>query len=109
VAREGDDTLEKAVGEVAYTLSLEHGVLLCEHVVSTWRSAQMRARQEFIYKNVVGEGVDLWSLVKPPKKRPPGPTVTAPSAYTEDFSSPPSRYVGKVNGGATLTFLPQMV
>ena len=63
VVSEGDDTLEKAVGEVAYDLSLEHGVLLCEHVVSTWRFAQMRARQELIYKNVVGEGIDLWPLV----------------------------------------------
>jgi uncharacterized protein (UPF0332 family)/predicted nucleotidyltransferase len=63
VARNGDDTLQKAVGEITYSLSLEHGVLLCEHVVSTWRFAQMRARQELIYKNVVGEGIDLWPLV----------------------------------------------
>ena len=67
VARQGDDTLQKAVGEIAYDLSLEHGALLCEHVVSTWRFAQMRARQELIYKNVVGEGIDLWPLVESPK------------------------------------------
>ena len=68
VARDGDDALRKVVGEIAYDLRLKHGVLLCEHVVSTWRFAQMRARQEFIYKNVVGEGVDLWSLIiKAPK------------------------------------------
>jgi uncharacterized protein (UPF0332 family)/predicted nucleotidyltransferase len=67
VARDGDDMLRKAVGEIAFTLSLEHGVLLCEHVVSTWRFAQMRARQELIYRNVVGEGIDLWSLVESPK------------------------------------------
>jgi len=68
VTRNGDDTLRKVVGEIAYDLSLKYGVLLCEHVVSTWRFAQMGARQEFIYKNVVGEGVDLWPLViKAPK------------------------------------------
>jgi uncharacterized protein (UPF0332 family) len=66
VARDGDDVLSKAVGEIAYALSLEHSVLLCEHVVSAWRFAQMHARQELIYKNVTGEGVDLWPLtVKP--------------------------------------------
>ena len=63
VAHEGDDALRKAVSEIAYALSLEHGVLLCEHVVSSWRFAQMRARQELIYKNVHGEGIDLWPLV----------------------------------------------
>jgi uncharacterized protein (UPF0332 family) len=68
VAHDADDALREAIGDVAYALSLEHGVLLCEHVVSAWRFAQMRARQEFIYKNVVGEGVDLWPLViKAPK------------------------------------------
>lgn len=68
VAREGDDALRKAVGGIAYALSLEHGILLCEHVISTWRFAQMRARQEFIYRNVVGEGIDLWPLIiRPPK------------------------------------------
>jgi uncharacterized protein (UPF0332 family)/predicted nucleotidyltransferase len=68
VARDGDDALRKVVGEIAYDLSLEHGVLLCEHVVSTWRFAQMRARQELIYKNVVGEGIDLWPLaIEAPK------------------------------------------
>ena len=63
VARDGDNALRKVVGEITYSLSLEHGVLLCEHVVSTWRFAQMHARQELIYKNVVGEGIDLWPLV----------------------------------------------
>ena len=63
VTHDGDDALGKAVGEMAYDLSLEHGVLLCEHVVGAWRFAQMSARQEFIYKNIVREGVDLWPLV----------------------------------------------
>lgn len=62
VARNGSDALGEAVGEIAYALSLEHGVLLCEHVVSAYRFAQMRARQEPIYKNVVREGIDLWVL-----------------------------------------------
>nr|HID14926.1 HEPN domain-containing protein [Anaerolineae bacterium] len=62
VAHDVDDALEEAVGEMAYDLSLKHGILLCEHVVSAWRFAQMRARQEFIYENVVGEGIDLWPL-----------------------------------------------
>jgi uncharacterized protein (UPF0332 family)/predicted nucleotidyltransferase len=61
VARDGDDALRKVVGEIAYDLSLEHGVLLCEHVVSTWRFAQMHVRQEPLYKNIVREGVDLWA------------------------------------------------
>ena len=61
VARDGSDMLEEVVGEIAYTLSLEHGVLLCEHVVSVWRFAQMRARQEPLYENIVREGVDLWT------------------------------------------------
>ncbi len=61
VARDGSDVLEEVVGEIAYTLSLEHGVLLCEHVVSVWRFAQMRARQEPLYENIVREGVDLWT------------------------------------------------
>ena len=43
VARDGSDALGKAVGGIAYDLSLEHSVLLCEHVVSAWRFAQMRA------------------------------------------------------------------
>jgi hypothetical protein len=63
VAHDGDGALQEAVSQIAYDLSLEHGVLLCEHVVSAWRFAQMRARQEFIYKNIVREGVDLWPLV----------------------------------------------
>ncbi len=61
VAQDGDDTLREAVGEVAYHLSLEHGVLLCEHVVSFYRFAQMRAREEPLYKNITREGVDLWA------------------------------------------------
>ncbi len=66
VTRDGDDALAKAVGEIAYALNLEHGVLLCEYVVSAWRFAQMRARQELIYKNIMSEGVDLWlSVVEP--------------------------------------------
>ena len=68
VARNGDDALEKAVGEIAYELSLEHGVLLCEHVISTWRFAQMHARQEPLYKNIVREGVDLWASETAPTK-----------------------------------------
>ena len=68
VARDGDDALRKVVGEIAYDLSLEHGVLLCEHVVSAWRFAQMRARQEPIYKNIVREGVDLWVSETTPTK-----------------------------------------
>ncbi len=62
VGQDGDDTLREAVGEIAYHLSLERGVLLCEHVVSSWRFAQMRARQEPLYRNVIREGVDLWAL-----------------------------------------------
>jgi len=62
VARDGRDVLEETVDEIAYALSLEYGVLLCEHVVSAWRFAQMRARQEPLYRNVVREGVDLWAL-----------------------------------------------
>jgi len=68
VARNGNDALREAVGEMAYHLSLEHGVLLCEHVVSSYRFAQMRARQELIYMNIVNEGVDLWPSVVPPLK-----------------------------------------
>lgn len=66
VARDGDDALREAIGQIAYALSLEHGVLLCEHVVGAWRFAQMCARQELIYRNVVGEGVDLWALTVEP-------------------------------------------
>jgi predicted nucleotidyltransferase len=61
VAHDGDDALRKAIGDIAYSLSLEHGALLCEHVVSAWRFAQMRARQEPLYKNIVREGADLWA------------------------------------------------
>lgn len=68
VARDGSDVLGKAVGEIAYALSLEHSVLLCEHVVSAWRFAQMRARQEPLYKNVIREGVDLWALEAVPAR-----------------------------------------
>jgi uncharacterized protein (UPF0332 family)/predicted nucleotidyltransferase len=74
VARNGDDTLQKAVGEITYSLSLEHGVLLCEHVVTAWRFAQMRARQEPLYKNIVREGVDLWA------------SETIPTRVTEEQS-----------------------
>jgi predicted nucleotidyltransferase len=68
VAHNGGEALEKAVGEIAYDLSLEHGVLLCEHVVSAWRFAQMRARQEPLYKNVAREGVDLWASATIPRE-----------------------------------------
>ena len=61
VARDADDALREAIGDVAYALSLESGVLLCEHVVSSWRFAQMRARQEPLYRNITAEGVDLWA------------------------------------------------
>jgi len=68
VARDGSDALGEAVGEIAYALSLEHGVLLCEHVVSAYRFAQMRARQEPLYRNVMREGVDLWALETVPAR-----------------------------------------
>lgn len=82
VVRDGDDALEKAVSEIAYDLSLEHGVLLCEHVVSSWRFAQMRARQEFIYRNIVREGVDLWPLITEPSKIAEGR-----ASYGEDYGT----------------------
>jgi uncharacterized protein (UPF0332 family)/predicted nucleotidyltransferase len=63
VTRDGDVALEKAVSDIAYDLSVEHGVLLCEHMVSAWRFAQMRVRREFVYENIAREGVDLWSLI----------------------------------------------
>lgn len=63
VVRDGSDALRRPIGDIAYTLSLEHGVLLCEHIVSAWRFAQMRARQEPLYKNVMREGIDLWTAV----------------------------------------------
>ncbi len=89
VAHDGDDTLRKAIGEIAYDLSLEHGVLLCEHVVSTWRFAQMHARQELIYKNVVGEGIDLWPLViKSPKIAEKQASYnTGPEEEDEDYGT----------------------
>ena len=68
VDQDGDDTLREAVGEITYHLSLERGVLLCEHVVSSWRFAQMRARQEPLYRNVIREGVDLWALETTPTR-----------------------------------------
>ena len=66
VTRDGDDALREAVSDMAYDLSLEHGVLLCEHVVSGWRFAQMRARQEPLYRNISREGIDLWALESVP-------------------------------------------
>ncbi len=66
VACDDNDALQEAVGQIAYALSLEHGVLLCEHVVSAWRFTQMQARQELIYKNITGEGIDLWPLLAGP-------------------------------------------
>jgi uncharacterized protein (UPF0332 family) len=62
VARDADDVLREAVGDTAYDLSLAHGALLCEHVVSVRRFAQMRARQEPLYRNISREGIDLWAL-----------------------------------------------
>jgi len=72
VTHGGDDLLREAVSEVAYDLSLEHSVLLCEHVVSARRFAQMRARQEPLYRNISREGIDLWA------------TETIPTAVAED-------------------------
>lgn len=69
VTRDGDDALREAVSDVAYDLSLEHGVLLCEHVVSGWRFAQMRARREPLYRNISREGIDLWALETAEKTR----------------------------------------
>lgn len=62
VIHDADDVLRDEVSNFAYDLSLEHGVLLCEHVISAWRFAQMRARQEPLYRNIVREGIDLWAL-----------------------------------------------
>ena len=61
VGRDADDVLREAVAEMAYELSLKHGVLLCEHVLSGWRFAQMRARQEPLYRNISRDGIDLWA------------------------------------------------
>ena len=61
VGRDADDVLREAVAETAYKLSLKHGVLLCEHVLSGWRFAQMRARQEPLYRNISRDGIDLWA------------------------------------------------
>ena len=72
VAIAGDDELREEVGRIAYDLSLEHGVLLCEHVVSGWRFAQMRARREPLYRNISREGIDLWA------------SETVPTTVTED-------------------------
>jgi len=87
VARDGDDALREAIGQIAYTLSLEHGVLLCEHVVSAWRFAQMRARQELIYRNIVGEGVDLWALVVEPLQVAEGRAVYDAGRQDEDYGT----------------------
>jgi predicted nucleotidyltransferase len=62
VIRDADDALREEVSNVAYDLSLEHSVLLCEHVISAWRFAQMRARREPLYSNIVREGIDLWAV-----------------------------------------------
>jgi len=72
VAHEGDDELREEVGRIAYDLSLEHDVLLCEHVVNGWRFAQMRARREPLYRNISREGIDLWA------------SETIPTTVTED-------------------------
>lgn len=68
VVREEDDALRQAMSEMAYDLSLAHSVLLCEHVVSAWRFAQMRARQEPLYRNIVRDGIDLWALMALPSQ-----------------------------------------
>jgi uncharacterized protein (UPF0332 family)/predicted nucleotidyltransferase len=81
VARDSDDALVKAIGGIAYELSLTHSILLCEHVVSAWRFAQMRARQEPIYQNIVRDGIDLWALVALPVK-----TAEEPAPY--DLGTP---------------------
>ncbi|MDY6875213.1 MAG: nucleotidyltransferase domain-containing protein [Chloroflexota bacterium] len=62
VVRDGNDVLGGVIGEIAYDLSLEHGVLLCDHVISAWRFAQMRARQEPLYESIMREEVGLWAL-----------------------------------------------
>jgi len=61
VVRDADDALREEVSDVAYGLSLEHSVLLCEHVISAYRFAQMRARREPLYRNIMREGIDLWA------------------------------------------------
>ena len=60
VGRDADDVLREAVGDTAYELSLKYGVLLCEHVLSGQRFAQMRARREPLYRNISRDGIDLW-------------------------------------------------
>jgi len=72
VVQDADDALREEVGNVAYNLSLEHSVLLCEHVISAYRFAQMRARREPLYSNIEREGIDLWAL------------ETAPAAVAEE-------------------------
>jgi uncharacterized protein (UPF0332 family)/predicted nucleotidyltransferase len=72
VTHDADDALREEVSNVAYDLSLEHSVLLCEHVISAWRFAQMRARREPLYRNIVREGIDLWA------------PETAPAAIAEE-------------------------
>ena len=85
VARDGTDTLREAVGEMAYHLSLEHGVLLCEHVVSSYRFAQMRARQEPLYENIAREGVDLWAASEVVPVRVAEPHVPYDLGTPEDY------------------------
>jgi len=85
VARDGSDVPGEAVGEIAYGLSLEHGVLLCEHVVSAYRFAQMRARQEPLYENIAREGVDLWSASEVVPVRVAEPRVPYDLGTPEDY------------------------
>jgi len=60
VVQDGNEPLEEAIGHLALTLSLEYGVLLGDHTIGQRRFAQMRARQELFYRNLIQEGTDLW-------------------------------------------------
>ncbi|HUX77734.1 MAG TPA: nucleotidyltransferase domain-containing protein [Anaerolineae bacterium] len=106
VARDADDALREAVGDTAYDLSLAHGALLCEHVVSVRRFAQMRARQEPLYRNISREGIDLWALVHRREdtpgvgagrahRRPPG-AVSARARHEEGLTGTMSGPLGKL-------------
>ncbi len=64
VVRDDDESLEETIGDLALTLSLEYGVLLGDHTIGQRRFAQMRARQEPFYRNLIREGTDLWASEK---------------------------------------------
>ena len=85
VARDGSDALGAVVGKIAYALSLEHGILLCEHVISAYRFAQMRARQEPLYENIAREGVDLWAASEVVPVRVAEPRVPYDLGTLEDY------------------------